>query len=281
MARTAVLTALALLAFAANSLLCRAALGPRLIDPASFTLIRLLSGAVVLALLDRLRKASKDATAAVPEIVAPVALFAYAIAFSFGYLRLTAATGALLVFGAVQVTMLAAAVHAGERPRIAAWLGTAVAIAGLVGLTLPGLDAPDPVGAGLMAVAGVSWGIYSLRGRAARDPIAASARNFAWSVPLALAIGFARTAAVGSAPLETQGLLLAVASGGIASGLGYAAWYTVLPALGATRAAVLQLSVPVITAGLAVLLLGEALSVRLVVSSVAVLGGIALVVRYR
>jgi drug/metabolite transporter (DMT)-like permease len=212
------------------------------------------------------------------EIVSPIALFVYAITFSLAYVRLTAGTGALVLFGAVQVTMLASAIRAGERPRPIAWLGILVAIGGLVGLTLPGLGAPDPVGTALMAVAGVCWGIYTLRGRNAIDPIGANARSFARSVAPAGVTWILLVGALGGAHADPLGLALAAASGGIASGIGYAVWYTVLPALTATRAAVLQLSVPVITAALAVLLLGESISGRLIFASIAVLGGIAIVV---
>jgi drug/metabolite transporter (DMT)-like permease len=213
--------------------------------------------------------------------VSPAALFIYAIAFSLAYVRLPAGTGALVLFGAVQVTMLAAALRAGERPRPLAWLGILLAVGGLIGLTFPGLGAPDPLGATLMAVAGASWGVYTLRGRGATDPIGATARNFRWSVPLAVIVWVVATGIVGGAHAEPRGLLLAAASGGVASGIGYSVWYTALPLLSATRAAVLQLSVPAITAALAVVVLGEAVSARLVLASIAVLGGIATVVKCR
>lgn len=279
--RTAVLTGIALLCFASNSLLCRAALRPKAIDPASFTLVRIVSGALVLWVLNRLRPAAPERSRSAWDLVAPAALFAYAIAFSFAYVRLTAGTGALVLFGAVQVTMLGAAIRAGERPRLIAWLGILLAIGGLVGLTFPGLDAPDPLGAGLMAAAGVAWGVYTLRGRGATDPIGVTARNFAFGAPLAVAVWVVVTAAVAGAHADPRGLTLAAASGGVASGIGYSIWYTALPALSATRAAVLQLSVPVITAALAVATLGETISARLVASSIAVLGGIAIVVKWR
>lgn len=279
--RTAVLTALALLCFAGNSLLCRAALRPGAIDPASFTLVRLASGAFVLLALDRARRERRTAPLRGRELLAPAALFAYAIAFSFAYLRLTAGTGALVLFGTVQVTMLVAAVRAGERPRPPAWFGILVAIGGLVGLTFPGLGAPDPLGAALMGAAGVSWAIYTLRGRKTKDPIGTTAQNFVWSLPLAGIVWAARLAMTNGVHAEPDGLVLATLSGGIASGIGYAVWYTALPALSATSAAVLQLSVPALTAALAVLLLGEPLSARLILSSIAVLGGIGIVVRHR
>jgi len=279
MLRTASLTAISLLCFAGNSLLCRAALRPNAIDPASFTLIRICSGALVLLLLSRARGHHRGPSGR--NVVSPAALFIYAIAFSLAYVRLPAGTGALVLFGAVQVTMLAAALRAGERPRPLAWLGILLAVGGLIGLTFPGLGAPDPLGATLMAVAGASWGVYTLRGRGATDPIGATARNFRWSVPLAVIVWVVATGIVGGAHAEPRGLLLAAASGGVASGIGYSVWYTALPLLSATRAAVLQLSVPAITAALAVVVLGEAVSARLVLASIAVLGGIATVVKCR
>jgi drug/metabolite transporter (DMT)-like permease len=270
--KTAALTALAMIAFAANSLLCRDALRTHAIDAASFTLIRLASGALVLSLLVRLRKAPAKAARNLPSAAA---LFAYAIAFSIAYLKLPTGTGALVLFGSVQTTMIAAGIRAGERHNPAVWIGISVALAGLVGLTFPGLGAPDPIGALLMAIAGIAWGIYSLRGRGSPDPLAATATNFAWSLPLAVG---AFAAGLASAPhASTRGVLLAAASGAIASGIGYSIWYTALRGLTATRAAVIQLSVPVIAAAGGVLLLGEAISTRLVVSTVAILGGVAFV----
>jgi len=274
--RTAALTAVALVCFSGNSLLCRAALRPHAIDAASFTLVRIASGALVLAVLARARKSDAPPKR---ELVAPFALFAYAIAFSLAYLRLPAGTGALLLFGAVQATMLVVAIRGGERPRPLAWLGMLLAAGGLVGLTLPGLGAPDPMSAALMAVAGIAWGAYTLRGRGAVDPIATTARNFALSVPLA-AGAFAIALALG-VHAEPKGLVLAATSGAIASGMGYSVWYTALRGLSATRAAVLQLSVPVLTAIAGVGFLGEEVSVRLVLSSLTILGGIALVVARR
>jgi drug/metabolite transporter (DMT)-like permease len=256
-------------------------LRPNAIDPASFTLIRILSGALVLLLLSRVRSREQQRSRSGRDVVSPTSLFVYAIAFSFAYVRLTAGTGALVLFGAVQVTMLAAAIRAGERPRPIAWVGILLAVGGLVGLTFPGLDAPDPLGATLMAVAGVSWGVYTLRGRGATDPIGKTASNFGWSVPLAVVVWVVGTRIVGGAHADPRGLTLAAASGGVASGIGYAVWYTALPSLSATRAAILQLSVPAITAALAVVVLGETVSARLVLSSVAVLGGIAVVLRWR
>lgn len=269
--RTALLTALALCAFAANSLLCRAALGPRTIDAATFTGVRLASGAVVLALLVRARGAPIGGG----SWRGGLALCAYAIGFSLAYLRIPAGVGALILFGAVQVTMLGAALVRGERLGAWQWIGLSAALSGLGWLVLPGQSAPDPIGAGLMTVAGVAWGIYSLLGRGSARPLAATAHNFLWSLPLA-----ALFVVVEREDLRASGsgVALAAASGAIASGLGYAVWYAALRHLGATRASVVQLAVPVLAALGGVALLGETLGDRLVVCSALVLVGVALAV---
>lgn len=276
MGKTALLTAIAMVAFAANSLLCRGALRTDEIDAGSFTLVRLASGTLVLAVLVRLRSARMTAPR---NVRSAAALFTYAIAFSVAYLKLPTGTGALVLFGCVQTTMIAAGIRAGERPALSVWIAIAVALGGLVYLVLPGLGAPDPIAATLMAIAGIAWGVYSLRGRGSPDPLAATAINFAWSVPLAIvafAIGLA------FAPHASgRGLALAAASGALASGVGYSIWYTALRGLTATRAAVVQLSVPLIAAGGGVALLGETLTVRLLVSGIAILGGVAFVLSRR
>lgn len=270
------LTALALLAFAGNSLLCRAALRDTAIDPASFTLLRVVSGALVLGLLVGLR-----APRALPagSWTSATALFAYAIAFSYAYVGLSAGTGALILFGAVQASMLGWALLRGERFSALQMLGFAVAIAGLIGLLLPGLSAP-PLGAALlMLLAGVAWGVYSLRGRGAGDPTAVTAGNFLRAVPMAgAALAVALLLVPDAVRVDASGSLYAIASGALTSGLGYAIWYRALPQLRASTAATVQLSVPVITAVAGVVLLSEPLSLRLVLASVAVLGGVALVV---
>ncbi len=273
--RTALLTTAAMIAFATNSILCRLALANPAIDPASFTSLRLASGAAALALIvggmrGRYR-AGGDWTAA-------AMLFLYAVLFSFAYLYLTAGTGALILFGAVQLTMFAVGLRAGERFRPLSWLGLALAVAGLVYLVLPGVAAPSPLGAGLMAVAGVAWGVYSLRGRGTSDPLGATAGNFARAAPLALLVS---AVFIADFDLTAGGAALAVASGALASGLGYVIWYAALGGLSATRAATVQLSVPVIAAFGGVLLLSEAITLRLLVSTVATLGGIALVLSQR
>ncbi|MFL6593270.1 MAG: DMT family transporter [Luteimonas sp.] len=263
---------LAMLAFAANSLLCRSALRSAHIDPATFTAVRLVSGAVVLAaivaVVGRARLGGNWWSA--------LALFAYAAGFSLAYLRLPAGVGALLLFGAVQATMYAWGMRAGERvvPRQAC--GLLLAACGLVALVWPGLAAPPPVSAVLMLGAGIAWGVYSLRGQGAGDPTATTAGNFVRSVPMALLL---LPTLPGAREADGTGLALAVASGALASGVGYALWYAALPSLKATTAGVVQLSVPVIAAVGGVALLAEPLNLRLVVSGLAVLGGIALALR--
>ncbi len=262
------LTVAALVGFAANSLLCRAALGAATIDAASFTAIRIAAGALTLVALSRgtFRGAGSWSSAA--------ALFAYAAAFSFAYLRLTTATGALILFGTVQTTMIGWGVVRGARPRVLEWIGIAIAFVGLVALLLPGLATPDPVGALLMTVAGIAWGSYSLRGRGATRPLAATADNFVRAVPMATVLLVAIPLAGGT--LTASGALLAAVSGAVASGIGYSLWYAVLPRLGAVRAAVVQLSVPLLATAGGAAILGEALTLPLAIATVAILGGIGL-----
>ena len=272
---SAALTVLAMLAFAANSLLCRAALAGGHADAASFTLLRLASGALVLGLLARAR--GSPAPAAGLAWGSAAALFVYALGFSLAYLRIPAGVGALLLFAAVQLTMIGAGLRAGERPRWLEGAGLALSMAGLVILARPGFARPDPAGALLMLGAGAAWGLYSLRGRRGGDVVAVNAASFARATPLALAAG-ALALALGAPRLDLLGALLALASGGLASGLGYALWYAALPGLSATRAAIVQLSVPPLAAAGGVGLLGESFSPRLLVASLLILGGIALAV---
>lgn len=270
--RTLALTAVAMLAFAANSLLCRLALQQASIDPASFGSVRLVSGALVLAVIVRLRPGPR--AVARTDWLAATMLWLYVACFSFAYLTLAAGTGALILFGAVQLTMFSVGLNAGERFTAAAWAGLALAVAGLLYLVSPGIAAPAPLGAALMAAAGVAWGVYSLRGRGAGDPVAATAGNFLRAAPLALALSLSF---IDSLHASAGGVALAIASGALTSGLGYGVWYAALPGLTALRAATVQLSVPPLAAAGGVLLLSEALSLRLVVASTAILGGIALV----
>lgn len=274
---TAVETAAAMVAFASNSLLCRAALGGAAIDAVGFTGLRLAAGAAVLVALARGRTRGGSWAAA-------LALAAYASFFSVAYLRIPAGIGALALFGAVQITMLTVGLARGERPRGREWLGLALALAGLAGLARPGASAPDPLGVALMAAAGVAWGIYSLRGRGVADALGANAANFLRSVAF---VPFAAALALGAAPAAPvfhatpRGVALALVSGGITSGLGYALWYVALRGLTATRAAIVQLSVPPLAALGGVTLLGEQVSIRLALCGAAILGGVALAVTGR
>ena len=273
--RVALFTALAMLAFAGNSLLCRLALRDTSIDAASFTAIRIVAGAVALALIVRMRDGRQ---ALGGSWLSALALFAYAAGFSYAYLGLTAGTGALLLFGAVQATMIGRGLATGER--LGAWqtVGLALALAGLVALLLPGLAAPPVLNAALMIGAGIAWGVYSLRGRGKGDPTRETAGNFVRAVAFSIVLA---AAGLPWASLDGMGIAYAIASGAFTSGVGYAIWYTALKGLQATHAATVQLSVPAITAFGAVMLLGESLTLRLVGASVAILGGIALVILAR
>ncbi|MBX3724430.1 MAG: DMT family transporter [Xanthomonadales bacterium] len=262
--------ALALAGFAANSLLCRAALAGTGTDPASFTALRLASGAVVLGLLVLPRQGQRLAG----NWRAALWLFAYAALFSWAYLGLTAATGALLLFAAVQVTVAGTGLLAGERPGVAGLAGLLLAMAGVVVLLLPGLAAPSPLAAGAMLAAGVAWGLYTLRGRGSRAPLADTAGNFLRTLPMAVAL---LLIAWPGLRMDGQGALLAVLSGALASGIGYALWYAALPWLPAVTAASLQLTVPVLTAVAGAVLLAEALTLRVAVAGAMVLAGIAMV----
>lgn len=276
MYQAAVLTAVAMLAFAANSLLCRLALQQGSIDPASFATIRLVAGAMTLALIAAWRP--PPAVPGKPDWFSATMLFAYVAFFSFAYVTLPAGTGALILFGAVQLTMFSAGLRAGERFGAGAWGGLALAVAGLIYLVLPGVAAPSPVGTLLMAIAGVAWGVYSLRGRRAGDPLSATAGNFARAVPFALVLGALFLA---NARASAAGIALAVVSGTVTSGIGYVVWYAALSRLSAMRAAAVQLSVPLIAALGGVAFLSEAFTPRLAFASAAILGGIALVLASR
>jgi drug/metabolite transporter (DMT)-like permease len=267
-----VLTALAMIAFAGNSLFCRFALRQTTIDATSFTLIRIVSGAVCLWIIVMLRKGPSGRAG---SWWSGLALFGYAALFSFAYLRLTAGTGALLLFGAVQATMILWALRKGERLRLGQIAGLLLALTGLVTLVFPGLSAP-PLGAALLMLgAGIAWGIYSLRGKGAGNPLRATAGNFLRAAPMAALLSLVM---LGSANFARAGVGYAIASGALASGIGYAIWYTALPGLKATGAATVQLSVPVLAAAGGIAFLGEQLTLRFVLASAAVLGGIALVI---
>ncbi len=266
-----------MIAFASNSLLCRAALKQTSIDAASFTFVRVFSGAVVLWLVTNLRRmirTTRDVGVG-GNWISALALFLYAAGFSFAYVDVAAGTGALLLFGAVQATMILWGLHKGERLRAIQIVGLIVAMTGLVVLLFPGLSAPPLFGSILMLGAGVAWGIYSLRGKREKNPVTATTGNFVRAVPFAAALSiiFLRWL-----DLDLAGVIYAIISGAITSGLGYVIWYSVLPSLKAASAATVQLSVPVLAAAGGILLLGEPLTLRYLLASVAILGGITLVV---
>jgi drug/metabolite transporter (DMT)-like permease len=278
LATTGLLTALAMVFFAANSVLGRLALTDEAISPADYTAVRLVSGAVTLALLvwwRSLRNREKLVLFQAGSVVSATALFFYAAAFSFAYLSLEAGMGALILFACVQVTMIGWALFRGERPGVIAWAGLVIAMGAFVWLVSPGLQAPDPVGAALMVIAGIAWAVYSLMGRGATDPLAATAGNFLISVPITLGFWLLLK---GGASLTTYGLLLALASGIISSAIGYAIWYTALAGLSRSQAGIVQLSVPVIAAAGGVLFLSEPITLRLAIASLLILGGIAMVI---
>ena len=273
--RIALLTLLTMVAFAGNSVLCRIALKQTGIDAATFTSVRLVSGAVVLFMIARLFRADRTGKG---NWISAFALFAYAAGFSFAYISLSAATGALLLFGAVQATMIGHGIWSGERLRPQQLAGLALALGGVVGLMLPGLSAPPLLGSLLMLIAGIVWGVYSLRGKRAGDPTLVTSGNFLRSTLFALILCLLLNS---TATFDMTGVWYAIASGAMASGLGYAIWQSVLPSLKATNAATVQLSVPVIAALGGIVFLGEVIILRLVLASTAILGGFALVVLSR
>ena len=275
--RLLIATTLALLAFAGNSVLCRIALAdPNGIDAASFTSIRLAAGAAALALLVRWSARAVTDTRAPGDWWSALALFVYAACFSFAYRGLHAGAGALLLFGAVQISMIGWGLFRGERLTAVQWLGLTLAAAGLGGMLLPGLSAPPWTSAALILGAGVAWGVYSIRGRGAGDPLQVTAGNFMRACLFAAVLSLA---AVSQVRLDAAGIGYAVLSGALTSGVGYAVWYTALRGLTATVAATVQLSVPPIAAVGGIIWLGEPLTVRLAVASAVILGGIALVIR--
>lgn len=270
--RIVTVTSLAMLAFAGNSLLCRLALKLTHLDAASFTTIRLTSGAATLWFIVQTTRRAQEGGG---NWISATALFVYAAGFSFAYTLLNTATGALLLFGAVQATMIGYGAWAGERLRLAQTAGLVLAICGLVALLLPGLSAP-PLGASLLMIcSGIAWAFYSLRGRGAGDPTKVTAGNFLRAVPMAISLSLLLRKNIA---FDSTGICYAMLSGAVTSGIGYAIWYTALPSLKATSAATLQLSVPVLATLGGVLLLGEDLTFRVVGASLAILGGIALVI---
>ena len=275
--RVTMFTITAMVAFASNSLLNRLALGRETIDAISYTTIRFTSGAAMLFLIACLQKENgKDFLRG--SWISAACLFLYAIAFSLAYLSLTTGTGALILFGSVQMTMLIVALRSGERPHILEWIGLFLALGGLVYLVFPGLSAPAPLNSALMMVAGIAWGFYSIRGRGSQNPLASTAGNFLYAVPMIL---IARLISIQHISISSSGVFYAVLSGALASGLGYVIWYAALRGLTTTRAATVQLSVPVIAAWSGVVLLAEHISARLLIAGALILGGIALAVSSR
>jgi drug/metabolite transporter (DMT)-like permease len=267
-------TVFALVAFAFNSILCRLALGAEAIDAASFTLIRLISGAVTLVAISLFfdRKESNEKRG---NWFSAFFLFAYAVCFSFAYVNLTTGTGALVLFGSVQATMIFVALLKGERPKILEWLGLIFALGGLIYLVFPGLSSPPFFSSALMAIAGIAWGFYTLRGKGSTNPLADTTGNFVRAVPMVILLSLPFIYQIHLSP---RGILLAVLSGAIASGIGYSVWYAALKFHTATRAAILQLSVPVLAATGGVVFLSEMVSLRLVLATILILGGISLAI---
>lgn len=272
--RTFLLTAMAMLAFAMNSVFCRLAMGSHAIDPATFTSVRFGSGAAVLGTIALLRR-PRPSLRELGNLRSALALFVYAIAFSYAYVSLSTGTGALILFGGAQVTMIASGVRSGERPSAWEWLGLGSAVAGLVYLVLPGVSAPPLLGALSMLAAGVGWGVYSLRGRSAADPTLANAGNFLLTLPFLFVTNVVALAGI---HVEARGVTYAVLSGAVTSGIGYVVWYAALRHLTAIRAATVQLSVPVLAALIGVLALHETATSRLAIAGVAILGGIGVAV---
>ena len=267
------LTAAALTGFAANSLLTRSALGAGRIDAATFTAVRLVTGALALGLITTFRRHSSSRTIGSGSWISSLWLAGYAVCFTLAYTRIGASVGALVLFGCVQLTMIGAGMIRGERPARIDWAGLALAAGGLLALTLPGVTAPDPAGLVLMIVAGACWGLYSLAGRKSADPLGTTAGNFARAALFGVLFFLLR---LPSQIVTARGLAFAAASGSLASGLGYTLWYAALPAFPAWRAAVLQLTVPVITALFAAVLLGEPVTGRLVFATVLIASGVIL-----
>jgi len=271
--KTIILTGLALIAFAANSILCRLALGSEAIDASSFTVIRLLSGTIVLLIIVTSTRNTKNVSTK-GSWSASLMLFIYATTFSYAYISLDTGTGALILFGSVQVTMILLSVIAGTRLHFTEWAGVTIAFTGFVYLILPGVTAPSTIGFLLMAVAGIAWGIYTLNGRGSKSPLMDTAYNFFRTTPFIILLALIT---IKNTNYSSEGIILALLSGGITSGIGYTIWYIALGGLSTTQAAVLQLSVPVIATLGGVIFISETITVRLIISAAMVLGGILLV----
>ena len=272
--KTIILTSLALIAFAANSVLCRLALGNEAIDASSFTVIRLLSGTIVLLIILSTTR-NTTGTTSKGSWAAGFMLFLYATTFSYAYISLDTATGALILFGSVQITMILLSLISGARLHITEWAGVVIAFIGFIYLILPEITAPSIVGFILMTVAGIAWGIYTLKGRSSKSPLMDTAYNFLRTTPFVVLLAFFT---INNVNYSTEGIVLALLSGGVTSGIGYTIWYIALGGLSSTQAAVLQLSVPVIAALGGVIFVSEAITYRLTISAAMVLGGIFIVV---
>jgi len=272
--RTLSFTILALIAFAANSVLCRAALRDALIDPATFTSIRLISGSIILLLLVYISK-SKNLSEAKGSWSSAGILFIYAATFSFAYVSLDTGTGALIVFAMVQITMITSAMIHGKKMSLSEWAGVLLAFGGLVYLVFPGVTAPSLSGLILMIASGMAWGLYSLKGKSSIDPLGDTAFNFLRTIPFVIIL---LLFSIDQVKAEPQGYTLAIISGALTSGIGYTIWYMALKGLSAVQASIVQLIVPVIAAAGGILFLSEIISIRLIVASVLILGGIAIVI---
>jgi len=272
--KTILFTIFALIAFAANSVLCRLALGENTIDASSFTSIRLLSGAFVLYVILKTSSKSRRPNSKGSWLSA-LMLFIYAAAFSFAYITLKTGTGALILFGSVQITMILLSLISGNKLHLTEWLGISIAFAGFVYLVLPGVSAPSFTGFILMTIAGIAWGVYTLRGRNSLNPISDTAYNFLRSVPLVIVLV---VWSIKNTHFSQEGILLAIISGAITSGIGYAIWYMALGGLSTTLAAVVQLSVPVIAALGGIIFISEPIDFRLIISTLLILGGISIVI---
>lgn len=271
--RIFLLTTITMIAFGANSIFGRVALEGDAIDPSSYSFIRLLSGAIMLAILVGVSSGVSKKNLNHGNIISALCLFAYAAAFSFSYVNIETGVGALILFACVQAVMIGWALYKGDRPSLFEWIGIVIAFGAFIWLVSPGLEAPDPIAATLMAISGIAWGAYSLRGKSSSDPLKATAGNFLLSVPMGLVLLFIT---ISSSQVTVYGVILAIASGAITSGMGYALWYKVLPQLTATRASIVQLTVPVVAGIGGLIFLSEPLTFRFVLASALILGGVAI-----
>jgi drug/metabolite transporter (DMT)-like permease len=273
MLKTILLTALALLAFAGNSVLCRLALYDGVIDAASFTSIRLLSGIVFLLFLVAMRSKGKINLKSGSWLSA-LFLFLYAIAFSYSYISVDTGTGALILFASVQCTMIVYGLLKGQRLLCLEWVGLSAALLGLFVLLMPGASAPSLMGFALMSISGIAWGGYTLAGKGSKTPLLDTTNNFLRTLPFIVLLTILTLQQV---QISTQGMMLAIVSGAVTSGLGYAIWYSALARLTVTQAATIQLTVPIIATFGGVLFSNEMITIKLIISSILVLGGVLVV----